>query len=68
MAVDLREYGIRVSLICPGSVATDFSHSSQKDPAKLLQPQDVAHVVEMLLTQGEQSFISEVQMRPLRKP
>ena len=68
MAEDLREYGIRVSLICPGSVATEFSHSSSKDPAKLLQPQDVAHVVEMLLTQGEQSFVSEVQMRPLRKP
>jgi len=68
MAEDLRDYGIRVSLICPGSVNTDFSHSSKKDPAKLLQPEDVAHVVEMLLTQGPQSFISEVQMRPLRKP
>jgi 3-oxoacyl-[acyl-carrier protein] reductase len=68
MAEDLRDYGIRVSLICPGSAATGFSHSSKKDPAKLLQPEDVAHVVEMLLTQGPQSFVSEVQMRPLRKP
>lgn len=68
MAEDLREYGIRVSVVCPGSVATEFSPKTGKDPAKLLRPEDVARVVELLVTQGEQSFVSEVQMRPLRKP
>jgi 3-oxoacyl-[acyl-carrier protein] reductase len=69
MAEDLREYGIRVSVICPGSVATDFgSPASKKDPAKMLQPDDIAHAVEMLVTQAPQSFISEILIRPTQKP
>ena len=67
MAEDLRDYGIRVSVVCPGSVATEFS-SRPKDTSKALQPEDVAHAVAMLVTQSTQSFVSEVQMRPLRKP
>jgi 3-oxoacyl-[acyl-carrier protein] reductase len=69
MAEDLREYGIRVSVICPGSVATDFgSPASKKNPQKMLQPDDIAHAVEMLVTQAPQSFISEVLIRPTQKP
>ena len=67
-AEDLRPYGIRVSAICPGSVATDFSPHSGKDPGKMLQPEDVAHAVEMILSQMQQSFISEVLLRPTEKP
>jgi 3-oxoacyl-[acyl-carrier protein] reductase len=66
MAEDLREFGIRVSAILPGSVATDFGQRP-KDPAKALVPEDVAHAVAMILTQREQSFLSEIQLRPLRK-
>jgi NAD(P)-dependent dehydrogenase (short-subunit alcohol dehydrogenase family) len=68
MAEDLRAHGIRVSVVCPGSVHTDFSPHTGKDPQKMLQPDDVAHVVAMLLTQAPQSFISEVELRPTRKP
>jgi 3-oxoacyl-[acyl-carrier protein] reductase len=68
MAEDLRAYGIRVSAICPGSVATDFAGHGGKDPSKLLQPDDVARAVAALVTQGPGSFISEVHIRPTRKP
>jgi len=68
MAEDLRQYGIRVSAICPGSVATEFSGRGPKDAAKVLTPEDVAHAVAMLALQGPQSFISEVQLRPVAKP
>lgn len=68
MAEDLRAHGVRVSVICPGSVATEFSPHAGRDPATLLQPEDVAHAVAMLVTQGSHSFISEVDVRPLRKP
>ena len=68
MAEDLRPHGIRVSAICPGSVATDFSPHGAKDPRKMLQPEDVAHAVAMILTQAPQSFISEVVLRPTQKP
>jgi len=68
MAEDLRQYGIRVSVICPGSVATEFSGRGPKHPAKVLTAEDVAHAVAMLVTQGPQSFISEVHLRPVSKP
>jgi 3-oxoacyl-[acyl-carrier protein] reductase len=68
MAEDLRGYGVRVSAICPGSVATDFSPHGKKDISKMLQAEDIAHVVEMIVTQGPQSFISEVLLRPTQKP
>jgi 3-oxoacyl-[acyl-carrier protein] reductase len=68
MAEDLRAYGIRVSAICPGTVATDFSPHTGKDPSKMLQSDDIAYVVEMIVTQAPQSFISEVLLRPTQKP
>jgi 3-oxoacyl-[acyl-carrier protein] reductase len=68
LAEELRAHGIRVAAICPGSVHTEFGVHEGKDPRKLLQPEDVAHAVEMLITQAPQSFISEVLLRPTRKP
>jgi 3-oxoacyl-[acyl-carrier protein] reductase len=68
MAEDLRAHGIRVSVICPGSVATEFSGRGSKDPSKVLTANDVAHAVAMLALQGPQSFISEVHLRPVAKP
>ena len=67
MAEDLREHGIRVSVLCPGSVATEFSGRGPKDPSKVLTAEDVAHAVAMVVTQGPQSFLSEIHIRPLRK-
>jgi 3-oxoacyl-[acyl-carrier protein] reductase len=68
LAEDLRAYGIRVSVVCPGSVLTEFGPHSGKDASKMLQPDDVAHAVAMLVTQEPQSFISELLMRPTQKP
>ena len=68
MAEDLRGYGIRVSAVCPGTVATEFSPHAGKDPSKMLRPEDVAHAVAALVTQAPQSFISEVLLRPTQKP
>ena len=67
-AEDLRAYGIRVSAVCPGSVATEFGPHAGKDVSKMLKPEDVAHAVEMLVTQAPESFISEISMRPTQKP
>lgn len=68
MAEDLRTHGIRVSAVCPGSVATEFSGRGAKDPTKVLTANDVAHAVAMIALQGPQSFISEVHLRPVAKP
>jgi len=68
MAEDLRAFGVRVSAVLPGTVATDFSPHTGKDTSKMLQPEDVAHAVESIVTQAPQSFISEVLIRPAQKP
>ena len=68
MAEDLRAHGIRVSTVCPGSVLTAFSGRGPKDPSKVLAANDVAHAVAMIATQGPQSFLSEVHLRPVSKP
>jgi len=68
VAEELRGYNIRVSVICPGSTNTDLSLHAGKDPAKMLQPEDVAHAVVMLVTQAPQSFVSEIILRPTQKP
>jgi 3-oxoacyl-[acyl-carrier protein] reductase len=67
MAEDLRGFGIRVSTICPGSVATAFSGKSAEQKPNALKPEDVAHAVATIVTQAPNSFISQLQIRPLRK-
>lgn len=67
MMEDLRTHGIRVSVICPGSVATEFSGSKPKDSSKALTPEDVALAVEAIVIQRPGSFLSEIHLRPLRK-
>ena len=68
VAEELRGHNIRVSVVCPGSVDTELSPHAGKDPNKMLQPDDIAHAVAMLVTQAPQSFVSEVLLRPTQKP
>ena len=68
VAEELRGKNIRVSVVCPGSVDTDLSPHEGKSKNKMLKPDDVAHVVGMLVTQAPQSFVSEVLIRPTQKP
>lgn len=68
VAEELRRHNIRVTVVCPGSTLTDLSPHEGKDSRKMLQPSDVAHVVEMVLTQAPQSFASEIVIRPTQKP
>jgi 3-oxoacyl-[acyl-carrier protein] reductase len=68
IAEELRGQNVRVSVISPGSTHTELSPHHGKDPGKMLQPQDVAHTVAMLVTQAPQSFVSEVVIRPKQKP
>ena len=68
LAEELRGHNIRVAVVCPGSTNTDLSPHAGKDPAKMLQPEDVAHAVAMLVTQSPQSFVSEILLRPTQKP
>ena len=68
VAEELRGHNIRVSVICPGSTETELGPHAGKDPKKMLQPDDIAHAVTMLVTQTPQSFMSEILLRPTQKP
>jgi 3-oxoacyl-[acyl-carrier protein] reductase len=70
VAEELRQHHIRVSVVAPGSVNTDFGSGGSDDAkaTRKLQPSDVADVVALLVQQAPQSFISEVLMRPTTKP
>jgi len=71
LAEEVRQHGIRVSLICPGSTDTGFSsdpHREGKSRSRMLSPADIAHAVRMIVTQEPNSFISEVILRPTMKP
>jgi NAD(P)-dependent dehydrogenase (short-subunit alcohol dehydrogenase family) len=67
VAEELRGHGVRVSVVAPGSVNTQFGGGSGKDASIALQPEDIAEVVASLVTQSPQSFISEVLVRPTKK-
>ena len=68
VAEELRAHNIRVSVICPGSVHTEFSPHPGKNAEKMLQASDIAHAVAMIVTQAPQSFASEILLRPTQKP
>jgi 3-oxoacyl-[acyl-carrier protein] reductase len=70
--LDLRQYGVRVAALLPGSVATDFSHPSggggKQDQSWKLQPADIAAMVLHLLAYPPNALPSLVEMRPARPP
>lgn len=65
--LDLRPYGIKVSTIMPGSVATHFNDRvpSEKDAWKI-QPEDIGKLVLDLLTMHPRTLPSKVEVRPTR--
>lgn len=64
---ELRDDGIKVSCVYPGSVETHFASSAGRTgSSNPMQPEDVANTVIHLLEGPENYLISEVMMRPLR--
>ena len=70
LAEEVREHGVRVSVICPGSTDTAFSprEASARSRQRMLRPADIAHAVRAIVTQEPNSFISEIILRPAQKP
>lgn len=67
---ELREKGIKVGVICPGGVKTEFALGRGRTEAGvaqsgMLEPTDVASAVVLACTQSAGSRIIEVQMRTM---
>ncbi len=65
---ELRTDGIKVTCVCPGSVATDFRFQAgaPSPSTNKMMPEDVAETVLHVLQGPDNYLISEVVMRPLR--
>jgi 3-oxoacyl-[acyl-carrier protein] reductase len=68
LMLEVRHHNIKVTTICPGSVATDFSPAGNRDMSWALTSEDVARSVMDVLTSSAGSLISLVDLRPLRPP
>jgi len=69
LALELREYNIKVSIILPGSTATYFSGGTPEERLStkpgILRPEDIADSVLYLLKQSPQAWTSVMNLRPL---
>lgn len=63
---ELRSFKIKVSVINPGSIETDFFASSGIEPnSSMLQPNDLAKIVLQVLETPDNVLIDELTVRPL---
>ena len=63
--LDLRKYGIKVTTIMPGSVATHFAdHVPSDADAWKIQPEDIGQLVLDLLNMHPRTLPSKVEVRP----
>lgn len=65
MMLDVREFGIKVSTIMPGSVATYFNgHIPSDADAWKIQPEDIGQIVSDLIKMPARTLPSKVEVRP----
>lgn len=63
--LDLRKYGIKVTTIMPGSVATHFNnHIPNEQDAWKIQPEDIGQMVSDLLNMSPGTLPSKIEVRP----
>jgi NADP-dependent 3-hydroxy acid dehydrogenase YdfG len=68
LMLEERANGVRVLVVCPGSVDTGFGHPGSglpKSPAKeIIKPEDVAETIVMALKMPQRTMVSEIDIRP----
>ncbi|NUM55011.1 MAG: SDR family NAD(P)-dependent oxidoreductase [Candidatus Hydrogenedentes bacterium] len=66
---ELREFGIKVTTVYPGSVDSEsHRHDPTEDHSWKLTPAEVGAAIRDVLRTAPGTVISEVEIRPLRKP
>ena len=66
LMLEVRQQGVKVTVLAPGSVNTEFGGREQKDAAWALQPDDIAATIVELLHAREGAHLSRIEMRPSR--
>lgn len=70
---ELRPYGIKVGVVCPGGVKTEFAIGTGRTEegvavSGMLEAEDVAAAALLMATQPKHSRITEIRMRPMVEP
>jgi NAD(P)-dependent dehydrogenase (short-subunit alcohol dehydrogenase family) len=66
LMLEVRQQGVKVSTIAPGSVDTSFGGAPRADASWMLRPEDIARTVLDLLAARDEAHLSRVEMRPSR--
>lgn len=61
---DLRDAGIRVTLVEPGEVDTPMQPEEAREAGKFLAPEDVADAIRYAVTRPARVMVSEIEVRP----
>ena len=67
LMLELRNEGVRVITICPGSMDTEMIQRQtafERDPERILKPEDVAQTVLHTIRLPQRALVSEVDIRP----
>jgi NAD(P)-dependent dehydrogenase (short-subunit alcohol dehydrogenase family) len=64
--LDLRQDGIRMAIVMPGSVATDFQGAENASDSWMLLPEDISQAVFDLVQYPERAIASRIELRPSR--
>lgn len=72
---EVRQFGVRVTLICPGSVASEFLDASDGLPTRafpdqswMIQPEHVAVAIADAIEAPGNTFTARIELRPLVRP
>ncbi|HPZ08186.1 MAG TPA: SDR family oxidoreductase [Candidatus Eremiobacteraeota bacterium] len=68
VALEVKPYDIRVSVLCPGSTSTEFhenigSHPDEAAREAMIQPEDIAGTIYHMVTQPKRYWVFEVVTR-----
>jgi 3-oxoacyl-[acyl-carrier protein] reductase len=65
---DVREFGTKVCTIKPGYVNTPLVESDNVNPDLMIQPEDIAHTVQYVLSMSDTACPNEITILPQKSP
>lgn len=65
---DLKEYKIKVAVVCPGSVVTEFGGNKPEKVEWSMEPDDVAHACHYLVSESDTVNTAELIIKPRFNP
>jgi NADP-dependent 3-hydroxy acid dehydrogenase YdfG len=65
---DVREDGVRVTLVHPGFVSTPLVKTEGLERSRMIQVEDIAEMITTAVTLPNTACVTELTMRPQRSP